>query len=146
MLHAMAASLARACSSGGSGRSALLLPPSPTSSAAAIALPLPRRLVRAFGFGSHTSDNDPDVLEREKRRNLSGETAKEGQCAVPGAVPGAEGWNPRLASDSEEIVKSERAPAVSVEEMVELSVRQVTRVTTEETHEEDESKGKDKEE
>ena len=26
-----------------------------------------------MGFGSHTSDNDPDVLHKEKEKNLSGE-------------------------------------------------------------------------
>jgi hypothetical protein len=148
MLRTMAASLARACSSSGSGRSALLLPSSSCAAAATIAPLLReprRRLVRAFGLGSHTSDDDPAVLEREKRRNLSGETAKEGECAVPGAVPGVPGWNPRLASDSEAAVRADHAETVSVEEMVELSVRQVTRVTTEETHEEGKESGKDKE-
>lgn len=52
---------------------------------------------RAFGFGSHSSDNDPDVLEKEKHKNLKGE---QDHTIV-------EGWNEKLASDSEAAVKAE---------------------------------------
>jgi len=54
-----------------------------------------------MGFGSHGSDNDPDVLHKEKERNLSGET----KHIHPGLE---EGWNEKLASDSEAAVKAER--------------------------------------
>lgn len=149
MMLTMAASLARACSTSAARACCtssagaplpllLLLPLSPLAAPPAAAAPPGGRLVRAHGTGSHTSDNDPEILEREKERNLSGQTAKEGESALPGSVPGAGGWNPRLASDSEEVVKAERAPATTVEEMVELSVKQVTRVTAAEEKEEKE--------
>lgn len=58
-------------------------------------------LPTCFGFGSHVSDNDPDVLERQKQRNLQGK--------APTTVPNAPGWNEELASDSEAIVKAEQS-------------------------------------
>jgi hypothetical protein len=43
-----------------------------------------RRLVhssgRVLGLGSHMSDNDPDILAREKKRNLKGEPARMDRC------------------------------------------------------------------
>ncbi|CAL5219449.1 g1284 [Coccomyxa viridis] len=54
-----------------------------------------------MGFGSHGSDNDPDVLDKEKEKNLSGKT----KHIHPGLE---EGWNEKLASDSEAAVKAER--------------------------------------
>jgi hypothetical protein len=53
--------------------------------------------------GSHVSDNDPDTLAREKTKALEGHT--------PTVIPGAPGWNEKLASDSEAVVKAERAAA-----------------------------------
>lgn len=44
---------------------------------------------RAYGFGGNVGDNDPKVLEREKKRNLSGDTAQAGE-SLPGAVPDME--------------------------------------------------------
>ena len=53
--------------------------------------------------GSHVSDDDPDTIAREKAKALEGHT--------PTAIPGAPGWNEKLASDSEAVVKAERAAA-----------------------------------
>ncbi|CAG8435162.1 981_t:CDS:2 [Scutellospora calospora] len=53
-------------------------------------------------FGSNVSDNDPLVIEREKKRLLGGK--------VKGPMKHAPGWNERLASDSEAMVKAEREP------------------------------------
>jgi hypothetical protein len=61
------------------------------------------------GVGSHMSDNDPVVLELEKRRNLSGQPLPGG-----GGVPGAEGWNEALASDSEAVVRPFTAASLAV--------------------------------
>lgn len=63
-----------------------------------------------YGMGSHASDNDPEVLEKEKQRNLKGE--------VKSSIPNAHGWNEKLASDSEAAVKAERhADGKSIEEL-----------------------------
>jgi hypothetical protein len=59
-----------------------------------------------MGIGSHVSDNDPAVLELEKRRNLS-----KGALPGGGGVPDVEGWNEALASDSEAVVRPPRARA-----------------------------------
>ena len=53
--------------------------------------------------GSHVSDNDPATIRREKAKSLEGHT--------PTVMPGAPGWNEKLASDSEAVVKAERAAA-----------------------------------
>lgn len=53
---------------------------------------------RAFAAGSHTSGNDPEVLEKEKKRNLRGEQDS----------PHVEGWNEDLASESEAAVKADQ--------------------------------------
>lgn len=53
-----------------------------------------------LGIGSHMSDNDPVVLEKEKQRNLAKEHLPGG-----GGTPDAEGWNEALASDSEAVVR-----------------------------------------
>jgi hypothetical protein len=90
--------------------------------------PVAARL-RAFGVGANAGDNDPKVLEAEKRRNLSGETEELGE-EVAGAVPGAAGWNPKLASDAEAVVKAERAPDMEIEELVEFTVHTVHQTTT----------------
>jgi hypothetical protein len=87
-----------------------------------------RPLARPYGLGSNVGDNNPNVLEHEKARNLSGETEKAGED-LPGAVPGVGGWNPRLASDAEAVVKAERAPDMEIEELVEFSVHTVFNAT-----------------
>ena len=60
-----------------------------------------------LGFGSHVSDNDPTVLELEKRRNLS----KDSTLPGGGGVPDVPGWNEALASDSEAVVRPSRTSA-----------------------------------
>ena len=57
-----------------------------------------------LGIGSHMSDNDPVVLEKEKQRSLSKEHLPGG-----GGVPDVEGWSEALASDSEAVVRPARA-------------------------------------
>eukprot|EP00775_Hariotina_reticulata_P002588 gene2588-2890_t len=49
-----------------------------------------------MGHGAHASDNNPDILDKEKHRSLTGQT--------PEIVPGEPGWNPALASDAEAAV------------------------------------------
>lgn len=70
--------------------------------------------VVCMGHGSHASDNNPEIIQREKERNLTGQTGEH--------VPGVPGWNEKLASDSEATVKAERTD-MSVEEMVEHSTK-----------------------
>jgi hypothetical protein len=53
-----------------------------------------------LGIGSHMSDNDPVVLEKEKQRSLAKEHLPGG-----GGVPDVEGWSEALASDSEAVVR-----------------------------------------
>ncbi|GBF89792.1 hypothetical protein Rsub_02962 [Raphidocelis subcapitata] len=79
-----------------------------------LARALPRPGQRAMGHGSHTSDNNPEVLAKEKQRNL------EGRC--PEVVPGTPGWNPALASESEAVVKAERAPSMDMEQLQQHSI------------------------
>jgi len=67
--------------------------------ASAVARSLRSSAVR-LGFGSHMSDNDPTVLELEKRRSLS-----KGKLPGGGGVPDVAGWNEALASDSEAVVR-----------------------------------------
>ncbi|KAL3152927.1 hypothetical protein ABBQ38_012230 [Trebouxia sp. C0009 RCD-2024] len=77
---------------------------------------------KVFGFGSHKSDNDPDKLEKEKRKNLKGDPTK-GKEQEHHAIPGAAGWNEELASDSEASVKADRHAPDSVDELQKLSVK-----------------------
>ncbi|KAI9483282.1 MAG: hypothetical protein EXX96DRAFT_557567 [Benjaminiella poitrasii] len=49
---------------------------------------------RAMSAFSHMSDNDPEVLEKEKQKNLSKKENKE--------------WNEKLASHSEAAVKADK--------------------------------------
>ncbi|RHZ75945.1 hypothetical protein Glove_208g111 [Diversispora epigaea] len=65
-------------------------------------------------LGSHMSDNDPEILEREKRRLLSGN--------VKGVMSSAPGWNEMLASDSEAMIKAEREPESSFHELQQESI------------------------
>ncbi|KAF9243492.1 hypothetical protein BU15DRAFT_42867, partial [Melanogaster broomeanus] len=48
-------------------------------------------------------DNDPELLEREKRRNLSGD-----QYGASTPIDNAPGWNESLATASEAFVKADR--------------------------------------
>ncbi|KIM84102.1 hypothetical protein PILCRDRAFT_818404 [Piloderma croceum F 1598] len=56
-------------------------------------------------------DNDPEVLEREKRRTLSGEHRKTPH------MDGVPGWNEHLASSAEASVKADKYATGSVDEM-----------------------------
>ena len=77
---------------------------------------------RVFGFGSHGTDNNPEAMEQEKRKNLEGDP-KKGNKQDNHHLPGSEGWNENLASDSEAAVKAEKHAPDSVEEMQKLSVK-----------------------
>ncbi|RDB26319.1 hypothetical protein Hypma_006634 [Hypsizygus marmoreus] len=57
-------------------------------------------------------DNDPDLLEAEKRRNLSGQQHK---TSTP--LSDAPGWNETLASESEADVKADRTPPIPTEDL-----------------------------
>ncbi|CAG8540542.1 5746_t:CDS:2 [Cetraspora pellucida] len=58
----------------------------------------------------NVSDNDPFVIDKEKRRLLRGK--------VVGPFKHAPGWNEKLASDSEAMVKAEREPdSTSIDEL-----------------------------
>ncbi|KAG1876123.1 hypothetical protein C8R48DRAFT_627669 [Suillus tomentosus] len=54
-------------------------------------------------YTSTMHDNDPETLEREKRRNLSGTQVENS------ANDDAPGWNENLASESEAHVKADRS-------------------------------------
>jgi len=58
-----------------------------------------------FGFGSHVSDNDPDILDKAKL---------EGKGRGLKNVPE---WNEELASDSEAIVKADQEPEESTSDL-----------------------------
>ncbi|KAL1917347.1 uncharacterized protein VTP21DRAFT_5003 [Calcarisporiella thermophila] len=60
-----------------------------------------------YSTGSHMSDNDPHVLEREKQKVLKGKHS---------------GWNELLASHSEANVKAEREPDMDVKDMQKHSI------------------------
>lgn len=75
-----------------------------------------------LGFGSHGTDNDPKAMEAEKQKNLKGDP-KKGNEKDNHHLPGAGGWNEKLASDSEAAVKAEKHAPDSVEEMQNLSVK-----------------------
>jgi len=67
--------------------------------------PLSRTLAAAPRFYSSTMhDNDPDVLEVEKHRNLRKEQHK-----TSSPIKNAPGWNQHLASASEANVKADRS-------------------------------------
>eukprot|EP00884_Botryococcus_braunii_P004273 jgi/Botrbrau1/13847/Bobra.0056s0084.1 len=74
--------------------------------------------IRAMGHGSHASDNDPEVLQREQERNLKGETKS--------TIPHAPGWNEKLASDSEAAVKAEQEPQLSIQELQFQTIKDLT--------------------
>ncbi|TFK27498.1 hypothetical protein FA15DRAFT_666347 [Coprinopsis marcescibilis] len=53
-------------------------------------------------YSSTMHDNDPEILEREKHRNLTGKTSSN-------LFPHAPGWNEKLASASEATVKADKS-------------------------------------
>ncbi|KAI8818469.1 uncharacterized protein EV422DRAFT_167880 [Fimicolochytrium jonesii] len=59
---------------------------------------------RRWNFGSEMSDNDPDIIEREKKKSLARRTRSR--------LPDAPFWDELLASESEAIIKAERSKAV----------------------------------
>lgn len=67
------------------------------------------------GMGSHVSENDPEVIEKEKERSIS----KKVKSRVGESAPG---WSELLASDSESVVKAERTTVTSVEEMQRMTI------------------------
>lgn len=46
------------------------------------------------------SDNDPEILEKEKQKHLKGKTVSH--------IKEVPGWNEKLASDAEAVVKAEK--------------------------------------
>ncbi|KAG0743533.1 hypothetical protein G6F57_006249 [Rhizopus arrhizus] len=52
---------------------------------------------------SHMSDNDPEVLEKEKKRHLSAKEKKE--------------WNEKLASTSEANVKADKEADIPIKDL-----------------------------
>jgi len=73
--------------------------------------------------GSHVSNNDPEVLEREKQRNLKHD---HDHVNAPHKKH-APGWNEQLASDSEATIKADQAPVDSPEELTKVTIEYVTR-------------------
>ncbi|KAL4420382.1 hypothetical protein ABPG77_002322 [Micractinium sp. CCAP 211/92] len=74
------------------------------------AAPALSRQARCFGFGAHMSDNDPEVIEKEKQRHLKGQSISH--------IKQVPGWSEKLASDAEAVVKAEHdCTDCSVEEM-----------------------------
>jgi hypothetical protein len=53
-----------------------------------------------LGIGSHVSDNDPELIEKHKKRQHKGKTVSN--------IREVEGWDEKLGSDSEAIIKAER--------------------------------------
>ncbi|OZJ05917.1 hypothetical protein BZG36_01199 [Bifiguratus adelaidae] len=68
-------------------------------------------------IGSHFSDDDPLIIEKNKIKNLSGKTV--------GNVKSAPKWNQFLASDSEAYIKADRDPDLDIRELQEQSVADI---------------------
>ena len=118
LLHALApsrAALAPVASAAASVQGASLAVPSLASAAAVRSL---RCSATRLGFGSHVSDNNPFVLELEKKRNLS----KDKKIPGGGGVPDVEGWNELLASDSEAVVRPRRGQCIDAPHRMCLSL------------------------
>ncbi|KAG9291949.1 hypothetical protein G9A89_004887 [Geosiphon pyriformis] len=64
---------------------------------------------------SHVSDNDPNIIEKEKNKVLKGQ--------VKPVIKSAPGWNQELASDSEAIIKAEREDFAEIKELQRESVK-----------------------
>ncbi|KAI0822561.1 hypothetical protein BC628DRAFT_669846 [Trametes gibbosa] len=73
-------------------------------------------------YSSTGHDNDPAVLEREKRRNLNKEQHKT-STPLPDHAPG---WNESLASESEAAVKADQWSGSSAKELQEETVKYVS--------------------
>ncbi|KAJ7453100.1 hypothetical protein FB451DRAFT_1100384 [Mycena latifolia] len=115
-------------------RVAPLVPPSPpvmfsiTFNKSALSRVVQRRVLPATSvslrgtpgstrYSSTRHDNDPEVLEREKQRNLSNSQHK---TSTPHEH--APGWNEHLASDSEATVKADRSDHSSPEQLQDATV------------------------
>ncbi|KAI0760953.1 hypothetical protein BD413DRAFT_593197 [Trametes elegans] len=72
-------------------------------------------------YSSTVHENDPDVLEQEKKRNLSKQQHKT-STPIPDGAPG---WNENLASASEAAVKADRWGTGSPQELQEKTVKYV---------------------
>ncbi|KAI0351729.1 hypothetical protein OH77DRAFT_1429303 [Trametes cingulata] len=72
-------------------------------------------------YSSTMHDNDPDVLEQEKRRNLSKQQHKT-STPIPDEAPG---WNENLASASEAAVKADRWGTGSPKDLQDKTVKYV---------------------
>ncbi|KAG8921683.1 hypothetical protein FRC00_008353, partial [Tulasnella sp. 408] len=77
----------------------------------------------------HVSDNDPEVLDREKRRSLS----KDPKQHAPHKHHAPE-WNESLASVSEAAVKADQSPVDTPEELTRVTVEYVKK-----THSDDDA-------
>ncbi|KAJ3184086.1 hypothetical protein HDU85_001937 [Gaertneriomyces sp. JEL0708] len=75
-------------------------------------------------LGSQMSDQDPDIIEREKKRSMERrvKTTKVDVTATE-RIETAPGWNEYLASESEADVKADRQPdPLSMEDLQKSSV------------------------
>ncbi|VDB83775.1 unnamed protein product [Peniophora sp. CBMAI 1063] len=72
-----------------------------------------------FNSTSSNHNNDPEVLEREKHRNLS-KAAYQTSAPMDGSAPG---WNEHLASDAEANVKADRHGHSSPQDLVNETVK-----------------------
>ncbi|KAH7912814.1 hypothetical protein BJ138DRAFT_732785 [Hygrophoropsis aurantiaca] len=70
------------------------------------AVPTTVRYTTARLYSSTMHDNDAEVLDREKRRNLSRSTSKDKTSSPHDDSPG---WNETLASESEAHIKADRS-------------------------------------
>ncbi|KZT73055.1 hypothetical protein DAEQUDRAFT_762415 [Daedalea quercina L-15889] len=71
-------------------------------------VPKPSTAAAPRFYSSSMHDHDPDTLETEKRRNLTG---KQHKTSTPHEEH-APGWNEYLASASEAAVKADQAPSL----------------------------------
>ena len=67
-------------------------------------------------FGSNMSDNDPTIIEKEKKKTLEGK--------VNSQIKEAPGWNEKLASVAEASVKADRSADEPIEVLVKETVEQ----------------------
>ncbi|KZV72998.1 hypothetical protein PENSPDRAFT_323713 [Peniophora sp. CONT] len=72
-----------------------------------------------FNSTSSNHNNDPEVLEREKHRNLS---KAQYQTSAP-MDKSAPGWNEHLSSDAEANVKADRHEHTSPQDLVNETVK-----------------------
>ncbi|KAI8991851.1 hypothetical protein BDF20DRAFT_846821 [Mycotypha africana] len=86
-----------------------------TATKAFVVTNTPKRYMSAY---SHMSDNDPEVLEKEKQKNLSKKEKKE--------------WNEKLASHSEAVVKADKAEDKPIKDLQQESIRHLEQSAKEE--------------